>query len=215
MQTFLSLLNQNSSILISVSLLIIFSSFIRHCLIINNQNWIRTYSHTLSIYLLPIITFSVTSVISNNLALSLGLVGALSIVRFRNPVKSPFELTIYFLVISLGICSSVSIKWLIILGLSSIGLLVLFYLLNKLSLYVFKKPLFIASFSEGNSLNTLEIESLSEIVSLMNNSHIVSFQKYNDKFTYRLASSDKQALLKISSYYVNDEKINSISYSDF
>ena len=37
------------------------------------------------------------------LFLSLGMIGALSIVRFRNPIRSPFELTVYFLSITLGI----------------------------------------------------------------------------------------------------------------
>ena len=60
--------------------------------------------------LLPIVTYAITSVISDNIALSLGMVGALSIVRFRNPVRSPFELSVYFLLISLGICASVSLK---------------------------------------------------------------------------------------------------------
>ena len=47
--------------------------------------------------LLPAITFVITKVIAGNIALSLGMIGALSIVRFRNPVKSSLELTIYFL----------------------------------------------------------------------------------------------------------------------
>ena len=60
---------------------------------------------------MPIITFVVTTLIAGDLALSLGMVGALSIVRFRNPVKSSFELVIFFLLITVGIATTVDIKW--------------------------------------------------------------------------------------------------------
>ena len=51
------------------------------------QRWINTFHVFLTYALLPIITYVVTKIISNNIALALGMVGALSIVRFRNPVK--------------------------------------------------------------------------------------------------------------------------------
>jgi hypothetical protein len=119
------------------------------------------------------------------------------------------------LVISIGICASVSNKWLSVLGLTSSGVLITFYFLNNLMMLTIKKPLFIASFSEGNSLNILEIESSKQIEELMQHNNIVSFQKHNDNYTYRLASSNKDSLIKISSFYSNDSDINSISYSDF
>lgn len=45
----------------------------------------------------------VITIVKSSLALSLGLVGALSIVRFRTPVKEPEELTYLFLAIALGL----------------------------------------------------------------------------------------------------------------
>ena len=67
--------------------------------------------------MLPVITLSITFVISGNIALALGMVGALSIVRFRNPVKNPFELVVYFLLITVGIAMAVKIKYGILLTL--------------------------------------------------------------------------------------------------
>ncbi len=58
--------------------------------------------------LLPVTGFVITSTISNNIALSLGMVGALSIVRFRTPIKNPLELVIYFYLITLGIVTNVN-----------------------------------------------------------------------------------------------------------
>lgn len=55
---------------------------------------------------LPIIaltTLIVISVVKSSLALSLGLVGALSIVRFRTPIKEPEELAYIFLSIAQGL----------------------------------------------------------------------------------------------------------------
>ena len=55
---------------------------------------------------LPIIcltTILVISVVKSSLALSLGLVGALSIVRFRTPIKEPEELAYIFLAIAIGL----------------------------------------------------------------------------------------------------------------
>ena len=46
--------------------------------------------------ILPVMVLLVTKVIATNLYLSLGMIGALSIVRYRTPVKSQYELALYF-----------------------------------------------------------------------------------------------------------------------
>ncbi len=53
--------------------------------------------------LLAIITTAVIAVVKSSLALSLGLVGALSIVRFRAAIKDPEELVYLFLCIAVGL----------------------------------------------------------------------------------------------------------------
>jgi len=56
--------------------------------------------------ILPILSgiiFLVIVIVKSSLALSLGLVGALSIVRFRTPIKEPEELVYLFLAISIGL----------------------------------------------------------------------------------------------------------------
>jgi hypothetical protein len=73
---------------------------------VSGQKWIGTYSNTVTYLLLPVVGFIIIKVISDNIALSLGLVGALSIVRFRHPVKSPLELTAYFILLTIGISYS-------------------------------------------------------------------------------------------------------------
>jgi uncharacterized membrane protein YhiD involved in acid resistance len=53
--------------------------------------------------LLAFATMLIISIVKSSLALSLGLVGALSIVRFRNAIKEPEELAYLFLCISVGL----------------------------------------------------------------------------------------------------------------
>ena len=53
--------------------------------------------------LLALITLLVITVVKSSLALSLGLVGALSIVRFRTPIKEPEELVYIFFAIAIGV----------------------------------------------------------------------------------------------------------------
>jgi hypothetical protein len=49
------------------------------------------------------ITFFIILIVKSSLALSLGLIGALSIVRFRTPIKEPEELVYLFFSIAIGI----------------------------------------------------------------------------------------------------------------
>ena len=96
--------------IISVLSLILFSIIIRLVLEFLKQRWAITFAHTVTILFLPVITFFVTKVISGDIALSLGMVGALSIVRFRTPVKSPLELVMFFALITIGIGVAVNYK---------------------------------------------------------------------------------------------------------
>ena len=74
------------------------------------------YTHTgtayskkfnVSLVTLTILTGTVMTVIGNNIALSLGMVGALSIVRFRTAIKDSRDTTYIFWAIIVGICCGV------------------------------------------------------------------------------------------------------------
>ena len=78
---------------------------------------------------ITIITSMIMSVISNNVALSLGMVGALSIIRFRTAVKDVRDATYIFWAIAAGIGCGVSQYALIAIG--SLFLLVFLQLTGK------------------------------------------------------------------------------------
>lgn len=96
------------------------------------QMWVTTYHQTLSYCLLPPITSIITLLISSNIALSLGMIGALSIVRFRTPVKSPLELVMFFALITIGIGTAVNYKLSLLLTLVIILTLLFFFNLQKI-----------------------------------------------------------------------------------
>jgi len=77
-----------------------------------------------SLVMLTLVTTLVMCVIGNNIALSLGMVGALSIVRFRTAIKDPRDTAYIFWCIAVGVCCGVS-EFLI----ASVGSVVLFLFL--------------------------------------------------------------------------------------
>jgi uncharacterized membrane protein YhiD involved in acid resistance len=56
-----------------------------------------------NLYIIAMVTTLVISIVKSSLALSLGLVGALSIVRFRTAIKEPEELAFLFIAIAIGL----------------------------------------------------------------------------------------------------------------
>jgi hypothetical protein len=202
----------NTDKLIAISFLIVFSVITIFNVSFHQQNWIRTFSGSMTLVILPIVTYSITSVISGNIALSLGMIGALSIVRFRNPVRSSFELAIFFFMISLGICAAVDLRWVLVLGATVNAVIFAVYIINNFLVFFFKKPIFLQSFAEGNSINTLEIKSRTALAHLSESPLLISFSYENDEYNYRLASSDINLLKKLSSKYSDDLDIKGVRF---
>ena len=177
--------------------LLLSSILIRLILEKAGQTWIRTFSQTTTLIILPIITYIITSVISGNIALSLGMVGALSIVRFRNPVRSPFQLSVYFGAITMGIATSTNINWLLLI-LFATGLIIIFIKLYSIAYEnIFNQELFNTSFAEGNSLSTLEIAAKNNIEILDNSLLLKSKSGINKTYNYLFASNDFNELKRL------------------
>ena len=70
---------------------------------ISHRGTIYSKKFNVSLVVLTVLTSMVMTVIGNNIALSLGMVGALSIVRFRTAIKDPMDLVFLFWSISVGI----------------------------------------------------------------------------------------------------------------
>lgn len=172
---------------------LILSSLIYPALIYSGNYWAKTFSEALVIFTLPLITFVITNLISGNIALSLGMVGALSIVRFRHPVRSSFELIVYFLLITLGIALAVNLKFAMALTALFVSIIIFFKFFDLSLIKFFNLNFFNTSFTEGNQLNTLTIESKSEIDYLSANKMLIGISK-SDFYLYRFSSKNRDEL---------------------
>ena len=189
--------------------LLIGSGFLfRTALIYTGQLWAKSHAQTVSFLVLPLITYVITNTIANNIALSLGMIGALSIVRFRHPVKSPLELIIYFALITVGIAASVRTKWAIQLIIATVLIILLVKFFQFLS-KKFGKSFYNTSFNEGVNSNTLEVISKNKIELIEKNDFLVSsFSDYAEKrMIYRLNFENKKDL---QSFKDSIEKVESI-----
>ena len=176
------------------SLLIISGILIRYALIYAGQAWAKTYSQTISFLLLPVIAYIITRTIAGNIALSLGMIGALSIVRFRHPVKSALELIIYFDLITIGIATNVRTKWSIQLVVCTVVIIIAVKLINTIYLR-FNKKFYNISFNEGIEFNTIELISSKKIQDAEEHKNLKKIiYDSNDGYTYLLNFENSKEL---------------------
>lgn len=86
----------------------------------NRKAMIKTF------VLVGMTTMLIISIVKSSVALSLGLVGALSIVRFRTAIKEPEELAYFFMCISIGLGMGANEKWITIAGFITLALAIVF-----------------------------------------------------------------------------------------
>jgi len=150
------------------------------------------YSSTLSnkfefsknFVILGITTTIVITIIKSSLALSLGLVGALSIVRFRAAIKEPEELVFLFLIIATGLgCGAGQIKITavgIVFSLVTIFLYSQFYKRNKLK----HSEVLNLAVIKNKSMKEKEIDDLiTKMKKYVNQIELISFSKSKDNTT--------------------------------
>ena len=105
LKNYLETSQETDYILILISLIFcLLSSFLLMYVYKHKSNSLSSKTQIAPIIpLLSNITFLVILIVKSSLALSLGLVGALSVIRFRTPVKEPEDLAFLFLAIGIGI----------------------------------------------------------------------------------------------------------------
>jgi len=86
----------------------------------NRKAMIKTF------VLVGMTTMLIISIVKSSVALSLGLVGALSIVRFRTAIKEPEELAYFFMCISIGLGMGANEKWITIAGFVILAIAIIF-----------------------------------------------------------------------------------------
>lgn len=90
-------------------------------------------SFALSLIGLSLITTLVILAVSSNVVLSLGMVGALSIVRFRTAIKDPAEIVFLFWALAIGIVIGAGMIPLAVVGSIIIGIILLIFANRKVN----------------------------------------------------------------------------------
>ena len=198
--------------LTSISILIFGGLLLRFALTLTGQAWAKSHAQTVAFMILPVITYVITKTITGNIALSLGMIGALSIVRFRHPVKSALELIMYFDLITIGIATSVRTKWAIQLILCTVAIIILVKIVQKIS-QKFGKSFYSVSFNEGVALNSIEVFAKEKIDLIESNTNLVNL--FNDtsqnEIIYRLTFDNKNELNLFKKKIEGSKNINKIN----
>ena len=112
-------------IMAAASVLGIYLFFIYRIMTLNT---FYSKSFNVSLILMCVITAAIIVAIQSNVIVSLGMVGALSIVRFRTAVKEPLDLIFLFWSISIGIiCGAGMLGLALILSVAATVLVLVFY----------------------------------------------------------------------------------------
>ncbi len=111
-ETIFQLLKEQSDltyeqVITRVAMAALLSLFIFVSYVISHKGTIYSKKFNVSLVVLTVLTGTVMVVIGNNIALSLGMVGALSIVRFRTAIKDSRDTMYIFWAVIVGICCGV------------------------------------------------------------------------------------------------------------
>ncbi|MDP3148843.1 MAG: DUF4956 domain-containing protein [Ignavibacteria bacterium] len=98
-----------------------------------------------SIIFLSLITSLVIMVIGNNLARAFGLVGAMSIIRFRTAIKETLDIVYIFFGLAIGMAAGVGYHRLAIVGSLFIGTIL--FAFSKTNLFTLRKEQYLLQFS--------------------------------------------------------------------
>jgi len=157
----------------------------------NGPGYLNSFANAL--ILLSLITAVVIMIIGNNLARAFGLVGAMSIIRFRTAVKETHDIVYIFFSLTIGMAAGVGLHSLAILGTLFIGLVS--YVISKMDSENGEKK---------NTLLEFQLENGSKEIT-------TEYQNIISKYTKKvkllnIKTLDNQKMLV--SYYIRFKKNN-------
>ena len=187
---------------------------------VSHSGAVYSKKFNVSLVMMTLITTLVMNVIGNNIALSLGMVGALSIVRFRTAIKDSRDTAYIFWTIAVGICCGVS-DYLT----AGIGTFIIFIFLvlmgsvrdNQRIMVVIKLDVdeleevdrMIDAFFDGKATikmhNASKEKGQAEVIYEISDSLLKKAEKRNGLFTAKFVEADS---IKSISLVRQDEEIN-------
>ncbi len=151
--------------------------------------------------ILALATTLVITIVKSSLALSLGLVGALSIVRFRAAIKEPEELVYLFLIIATGLgCGAGQIM------ITAIGVLISLFIIIIYSIFIKRNQL------HGDQITNFTIIFAQRIPGVEIDRVISKIKKFCLEMKFiSLSSTDNETTLNLDIKVKSFEKLNQIS----
>ncbi len=157
---------------------------------------IYSHSFNISLMVMTLTTALVIMGISQNVLLSLGMVGALSIVRFRTPIKDPMDLIFLFWSVAAGILSGAGFIPLVAVGSVVIGLVIILFQ-HKI---VVENPYLLVVKFDDEAANT-EIEHIltnSTKKYMLKSKTIVQDYEFEVTYEVRMKENDSQLVSSIA-----------------
>lgn len=164
-------------------------------------------THATAIVLITLVTTMVIMVISGNLVLSLGMVGALSIVRFRGAIKEPLDIVYLFWAVGVGIANGVAYFSVSIVSCLFIGLVLVFL---KRNIVEMQSKLLVLNCDVSETESILEyIDKMSGQVNLRSRSD----DQNESELVFELISKDHGSSLEELQKYNGIKKVRLLNYS--
>ena len=173
------LLNMLISFLLSLWVLLVYK--------LSYQSNVYNKSFAMSLPISALVTTMVIMAVSSNVILSLGMVGALSIVRFRTAIKNPLDTIFMFWAIGIGITVGANTTILAGIGSLIIGMSILFVQ----ALEIFNSPYILIVSLEGQYN---EEELLEEVKKLYSKYEIRNKSIQPDDYEYTFELRGKKDL---------------------
>ena len=168
---------------------------------------IYSKSFSLCLILLTLVTAVIIRTINSNLSLSLGMVGALSIVRFRTAIKEPVDTIYMFWAISVGIMTGAGIYLIAVLASAMIGLL--YFVSYLMGFKVSSKYLLIVKYNvkddnnimeKINNLESIKLKSKNITKDVVEASYEIALKDNADTVLNEFKNNDKVLSVSIISY---------------
>lgn len=148
-------------VILSVSIAFIISVYIIYIYKKTFSGVVYNKNISLTIIMLSLVTSLIIRTINANLSLSLGMVGALSIVRFRTAIKEPLDTGFMFWAITAGIMSGAGLYAIALVGSLILGLL--FYLAYSINIKAKGQYLLVINYKENKEKEVnLKLEEIKE-----------------------------------------------------
>ena len=160
-------------------------------------------SFSLCIILLGMVTAMVIRTISSNLALSLGMVGALSIVRFRTAIKEPTDTVFMFWSITAGIMAGAGLY--IVAIIASLGIGILYFIGYMIGFKTKHQYLFIIKYD--TKVNDTVLKQIKKLPKIKLKSKSISKSVVELTFEIELKDNEEKVLEK----FQNIEGVSNVS----